>query len=155
MKNSKASKTTEKTSVLHTLLHRIIYPGSLIYTVLCTVFYIAGAAFDYNTQQMVLSRKSGFLLLAFSFILASANNLFKSKNLHISLKIFLHYVITSLSFYVLFISVSGYDPGRSSTMILLLVYTVIYFSVCATVLIIRGHNKNKKIASSDYKSIYN
>lgn len=158
MKKTDTGKSAvKKPSFWSTLLHRVLYPASLIYTALTMLFYLCGPMFDLSDRHMVLTRTSGFLLLVFSLAFSVANNLLtmKKPSLHISLRIFLHYAITTLSFYVLFLSISGYDAGRSSTIILMLVFTVVYFLICGTILAVRSSMKKSAIESSDYRSIYN
>ncbi len=139
------------------LLLKIVYPASALYTALTMIFYICGPLFDLADRHMVLTRTSGFLLFAFSFIFTAANLILtmKKPSLHISLRIFLHYAICLISFYVLFIDLTDYDAGRSSTIILLVAFSVVYFAICGAILGIRGAKKKSAIDASDYRSIYN
>ncbi len=138
------------------LLHKLIYPASLFYTAITMLFYLCGAVFDLNDRQMVLSRKSGFLLFAFSVIIALANLILTEKKLklHISLRIVIHYAALLLSFYVLFLNIAEYDAGQSSTIIILAAFSLVYFIVCGTVFAVRGAKKKAAEDAAEYKSIY-
>lgn len=158
MKKNDNKKTVEATpSFGKQLLLKIIYPGSALYTALTMIFYLCGPLFDLADRHMVLTRTSGFLLFAFAFIFTAANLILTMKKpaLHISLRIFLHYAICLISFYVLFIDLTDYDAGRSSTIILLVAFTVVYFAICGTILAVRGIKKKSAIEASEYRSIYN
>lgn len=154
--NSKTPKAVEKESFWKLLLKRVIYPSSLIYTVMTMLFYLCAPLFDLTDRYMVLTRKSGFLLLVFALITSLANIVLTQKrfDIHISLRIVIHYAAMLISFYVLFLSISGYDAGRSSTIILLFVFSLVYFIICGIVLAIRGAAKKASIDASEYKRIY-
>ncbi len=154
--NPNTSIKSEKQSFWKLLLTKVIYPSSLIYTVLTMIFYLCGPLFDLTDRYMVLTRKSGFLLLVFAIITSVANIVLTQKkyNLHISLRVTIHYTAMLISFYILFLSVSGYDAGKSSTIILLFVFSIIYFIICGIVFAIRGKAKRVRIDSSEYKRIY-
>lgn len=154
--NSKTPIKSEKQSFWKLLLSKVIYPASLIYTALTMIFYLCGPLFDLTDRYMVLTRKSGFLLLAFALITSIANIILTQKkyDIHISLRVTIHYAAMLISFYILFLSVSGYDAGKSSTMILLFVFSLVYFIICGIVFAIRGKTKRARIDSSEYKRIY-
>ncbi len=150
------TEATVKISPLTYIKNRIFYPTCMIYTLINIFFYLCGTAFDLEDRHMVLTRGSAFLIILFSFILALSNLILTAKKprLHISLRVFLHYVITTLSFYILFLSISGYEAGTSSTIIILLVFTIVYFAIIGTVFAVKGTAKKSRIDSSEYKSIY-
>ncbi len=158
MKNQKETKNVKnKVSFGSAVLTRVIYPASLIYTAFTMLFYLFGSLFDLETRHMVLSRKSGVLLFVFALITALANIVLTEKKLklHISLRVTIHYFAMLLSFYVLFLNISGYDAGKSSTIILLAAFTVLYFTVCGIVFALLGAKKKARSDASEYKSIYN
>ncbi len=157
MKNkTKTTSVSEKVTFPKLVLNKVIYPASLIYTALTMIFYLCGPLFDLADRHMVLTRKSGFLLLVFAIVTATANIVLTQKKytMHISLRIVIHFAAMLISFYVLFLSISGYDAGKSSTMILLLVFTVLYFVVCGIIFAIRGAKKKARTDASEYKRIY-
>lgn len=155
MKNTK-NQPQQKQSVLKNILFKFLYPATAYYTVITMFFYLCGVFFDLSDRHMVLTRSSAFLILLFSFVAVAANLLLKTDipKLHIAVKIFIHYVLYTLSFFFIFIKIAEYDAGTSSTIILVLVFSVIYFLICGIVFAIRGALKKSENASSDYRSIY-
>ena len=155
MKKSESAKTPER-SFFKSFIYRIFYPTAAFYTLITMFFYLCGVFFDLSDRHMVLTRSSAFLILLFSFIIVLANMVLTEKKLklHIALRVVIHYVITALSFFILFIKIAEYDAGTSSTIIILLVFTVVYFLICGAVLGIRSAGKKARIDSSEYKSIY-
>lgn len=155
MKN-KTAPVQKKESFGKLVMSKVIYPASFIYTALTMIFYLCGSLFDLSDRHMVLSRKSGVLLFVFALITALANIVLTQKKyaMHISLRVAVHYAAMLISFYILFLSVSGYDAGKSSTMILILAFSVLYFTVCGIVFAVRGAAKKARTDASEYKRIY-
>ncbi len=136
------------------ILNRIIYPTSLYFTVIILILYIGGSALDHGNTNMIPRLSTVLIVLAFSFILNVANIILTVKRLHISLRIVIHYLLTAVSFFVLFVVSSDYEPSNGFTIILVLAYTLIYALICAAVFAVRSARKRRAADSAEYKSIY-
>lgn len=149
-------KKTQKSSLFKSFIDRIFYPTAAFYTLINMFFYLCGTFFDLSDRHMVLTRSSAFLILLFSFFVVLANLVLTEKKLklHISLRILIHYLVCTLCFFLLFIKIAEYDAGTSSTIIILIVFTVVYFLICGTVLGIKGALTKSRNDCSEYKSIY-
>ena len=143
-----------KNSKLLNIIKQLIYPTCLFYTVFTVVFYSAGTLFDSADTTMIPKLKTIFLILLFSFILNLANNLLRIKKLSLALRITLHFILTGVSFFFIFIMMSSYKAGTSITIILILCYTLLYFAICGIYFLITGMKKASANEASEYKSIY-
>lgn len=136
------------------IVNKIIYPTSLFFTIITLILYIGGASMSYGHTNMIPRLGTILMVLAFSFVLSIANIIMQTKKLHISLRVALHFVMTAVSFFVLFINASDYDAGSAFTIVLMIAYTAVYALICALVLGIRSAIKKSHIESSEYRSIY-
>ncbi len=136
------------------LLYRLIYPTALYFTVITVILYAAGAAISYGNTNLIPTLETIFTVLAFSFMLSLANLLLSYQKLNFAFRIALHYIITSVSFIVLFITASGKDPRSSITLILFLLYALVYAAVCSAILLTKSAKRKSEIKSSEYNSIY-
>ncbi len=136
------------------VLDKIIYPTSLYFTLATLALYIGGTAFGTVNQNMIPTLRTELLVLALCLIFNAANLILTAKKLHMALRIAIHYVITALSFFILFINTSENKPGGSLTIILLLVYSVIYAAVAVTFFSVNSAARRSKNDKSEYESIY-
>ena len=141
-------------TTFNNILTKIIYPTSLYFTVILLILYIGGAALDHGNTNMIPTLSTVCLVLAFSFILNIANLILTVKKLHISLRVAIHYVLTAVSFFVLFINSSDYEPSSGFTIVLMLSYTAIYALICIIIAAVRSAKKRHDTETSEYKSIY-
>lgn len=136
------------------ILYRLIYPTSLYFTVVTFILYIGGAVISHDNMNMIPTLRTIIIVLLFSFIINLANMVLTVKKLHLSLRIAIHYAATAVSFFILFINASDYNPGSGFTIVLMLAYTFVYAVICAVVLGVRSAHKKSEIESSEYRSIY-
>ena len=143
-----------KKDKLFDIICRIVYPTALYFTVVTLLLYIIGAAVSDGASNMIPTLRTILIIFGFSLVFNLANMILTAKKLHISLRITLHFVITALAFYILFINASDYNVNGSFTIVLLLIYTVVYAAICAVVLAVRSASRKTKIESSEYRPIY-
>ncbi|MGN1345623.1 MAG: hypothetical protein ACI4V1_02460, partial [Eubacteriales bacterium] len=89
----------------------------VFYTFFVTALYLLGVYVDSNwvpTLHMIFS------LLLFSFVLAAANFFLFSDRLVFALRLLLHYVITSVIFYIVFVLWGGFQANGGSVLTALL-----------------------------------
>lgn len=115
------------------LLKKIISQACVFYTVLITATFLLGAFVDSSwlpKPSMVLA------LLVFSLILAAGNSFLFSDRLVFPLRLLIHYIATTIVFYIVFVLWGGYRDNGGSVITVLLVYTFAY-GICA--LIVAGY----------------
>lgn len=95
----------------------------VFYTFFITALYLLGVYVDSHwvpTLHMVFS------LLLFSFVLAAANSFLFSNRLVFTLRLLIHFVTTSIVYYIVFVLWGGYQANGGSVLTALLVYAFVY-----------------------------
>ena len=133
------------------VLKRLVYPTSVIYTVITLALYIAGS---FIGKGKIPTLRTVLLVLAFSFVISLAGMILAAKRLHLALRVAIHYAMLASSFFGLFFLAADFDPSRGLSIISFFAFTLIYASVCATVFAVRGHAKKSRADRAEYKSIY-
>ncbi len=140
-------------------LKKMVCHACVFYTFFITALYLLGVYVDSNwvpTLHMV------FALLLFSFVLAAANSFMFSDKLIFALRLLIHYILTTIVFYIIFILWGGFQANGGSVLTALLVYSFAYL-ICALIIFmyryitaeIRTSNQKYKNAfeeKNEYKS---
>lgn len=123
----------------------------VFYTFLITSVYLLGVSIDSHwipTTNMVLA------LLVFSAALAAANSFLFSDKLIFPLRLIIHYAVTTLVFYIVFVLWGGYKDNGGSVLTVLAVYTFAYILCAVIVVIYRWLTAETRAAKSDYKEVF-
>lgn len=132
-------------------LYCFLYPTSLIFTVLSVVFYIASNRLseDDATKQYALLM---LLVFVYAMILAAFTLVFRTKK-NAVVKTIIHYALILASLLlILFVLTDAFST--SSSLIIIGVFTAIYWIVAIPSLIIYTKKKAKENENQDYKGMF-
>lgn len=130
-------------------LYNIVYPASLIYTVISALFFIVS---KYTLGGDTTTATLMIVVLVFSVIHAYILGIFRTKLPYI-VRTLIHYAIVTASLLILFgIAGSAFSP--SSVVLILSFYTVIYLVIAIPVLIALYKKKAKEDEAKEYKSSF-
>lgn len=121
------SKLRKQLSALKTVL----CGACVLYTFFITALYILGYYIDKSyvpTLQMAMS------LLLFSAVLSALNSFLFSDRLVFALRLLIHYVSTTIIFYIVFVLWGGFQESGGSVLTALLLYTFVYV-ICALIIL--------------------
>ena len=123
------------------------------FTLLTLFLFVIGSAIP--TFGNAIAVTTVLVLFAFSFLLACANLLLNIKHIAYPLRLFLHYLASLLTFYVLFVVVLMQAKGISTVLTDLLLFTFLYAVVMGAFLLFKhaleGKAQGKK---AGYEQIY-
>lgn len=110
------------------LIKKICTSACVIYTFLITAVFLLGV---YINPAWLPTVNMVFSLLLFSLILSCANKFLFSDCLIFSLRLLIHYAVTTVCFCIVFVFWGGYKANGGSLITVFLVYTFAYvvFSV--------------------------
>lgn len=135
-------------------IKKVILNACVIYTIMLTAVYTLGAFVNSSwipTVRMVYS------CLAFSIILSALNSFLFSDMLVFALRLLIHFISSSVIFYVLYIVWGGYKSNGGSTLTALLVFVFVYVLCAAIVGIFKYLFPDKKSNDkqiNEYKPIF-
>lgn len=132
-------------------LNNVIYPASLIYTIITAIFYIASSRMTSDSG----TKTYAFLMLAilvYAVILALMFGIFRTKLPYI-VRTLIHYLMVAGSMLILF-AMAGSSFSPSSVVVILGILTLIYALIAIPVLIILYRKKSKENESKEYKSTF-
>lgn len=133
------------------ILKYVIYPASLIYTVLSAVFYIA-SRFLSTDEATVSYATLMLLLLLYAVVLALFTLVFTTKKSPI-VKTVIHFCLTLGSLlFILFVLTNAFST--SSILIIIGVFTAVYLIVAVPTLIVIYKRKEKENESKEYKGMF-
>jgi len=140
-------------SRLKTLLKikKILTQACVFYTVLITAVYLLGTTLDSSwipTPAMVAA------LLIFSAVLAASNAFLFSDKLVFPLRLLLHYIMTSVVFYIVFVLWGGYRNNGGSVLTVLLVYTFAYVLCAVIVGVYRWLTAELRTSHTEYTDVF-
>ena len=128
------------------LLYRIIYPASLIFSVISIIIYSIWASDDEVNSTAVLF----FVLAAYALFVAFVSCIFHTEMI-MPLKLIIHFGALFLSLCI-FCAIGKFS---SSTVAWILgIFTVAYIAVCVPALIISGKKKKEQSDKKDYKNLF-
>jgi len=130
-------------------LNHVVYPTSLIYTVISVLFFIISKytlGGDTTTATLML------VVLVFSVIQAYFLGIFRTKLAYIARTI-IHYAMVIASLLVLF-GMAGSAFSASSIMLIITFFTVFYLVIAIPTLIVLYKKQAKANESKEYKSSF-
>lgn len=132
-------------------LKKTISGACVFYTFFITALYLLGVCVDVHwvpTLQMVLS------LLIFSFVLSAANSFLFSDKLIFSIRLLLHFVITTTVFYTVFVIWGGFQANGGSVLAALFVYLIVYLLAALMVFLYRYLIAEFRISTKKYENTF-
>jgi len=132
-------------------LKKTLGSACVFYTFFITALYLLGV---YVAPNWVPTLHMVFSLLLFSFVLAAANSFLFSDRLVFSLRLLIHYVTTTVVFYIVFVLWGGFQANGGSVLAALLVYSFVYL-ICALLLFMyRYVTAESRTAKQEYKQAF-
>lgn len=123
----------------------------VFFTFFVTALYLLGVYVDSNwvpTLNMIFS------LLLFSFVLSASNSFLFSDKLVFSLRMLIHYVITTVVFYIIFVLWGGFQSNGGSVLTAILVYSFAYLICAIFVFMYRYVTAGLRRSNEGYSSIF-
>lgn len=130
-------------------LKKTLTQACVFYSVLFTAVYLLGVFVDSHwvpTLHMVLA------LLAFSVILAAANSFLFSDRLVFSLRLLIHFAVTAVLFYIVFVLWGGYQANGGSVLTVLLIYTFAYVLCAVIICVTRWLTAELRRSEAEYRN---
>lgn len=133
------------------LTRKIVYPTALIYTLLSFVLLIFMTVIDNSKPAITLHTAGTFLLL--SLLISVCNLLFTLRQFSMLTRALLHFPAVLISITAVLLLDGGYDLTVNS-LILIIVYTVLYLVIVPPVLLIGAKLHHKSVEEKTYTSIF-
>ena len=131
------------------IVKKILCDACVYNTVAVLLLYSVGILLP-NGSGLIPKLQYLYMILLFSVLLSIANRLLLSEKLNAFLRTVIHFICVAAVFYVIFIVWGGFSKSGSTTILILLAYTVIYFIFTAVYYIFRAvRRKNKADVSDD------
>ncbi len=94
------------------------------------------------------------LFYPLAFCICLATDIIRSDKFKIETKVFLHFLLFSLSFFVCFMGPNLGAISSSTLLIIAFVYVIVYFASMITFLIIKSKKKKASDKNKEYKKVY-
>lgn len=133
-------------------LKKIFTQSCVFYSFLITAVYLLGSFVD--SSWLPKPSMIGALLL-FSVVLAIENSFLFSNKLVFSLRLLIHYIVTTIVFYIVFVVWGGYKNNGGSVLTVLLVFTFAYVLCAIIVAVYRYLTAELRKDNSEYKQLFN
>ena len=127
-------------------IKKVLCGTCVLYTFFITALYILGYYID---KSYVPTLRMAMSLLLFSAVLSALNSFLFSDRLVFALRLLIHYVSTTIVFYIVFILWGGFQKSGGSVLTALLLYTFVY-AICALIILMfryltaESRNSSKK-----------
>lgn len=140
------------------LFKKILTNGCVYYTVIITAFYTFGLLAE-NGSQWIPTLRIAYSLLGFSLCFSALNELLKKRKFGFAPKLFLHFGISALVYFLLFVLGGGFHQNGGSILAAMLVFSAVYALGAVIVLLFRwlfglGTKETKPKKADEYKSIF-
>ncbi len=135
-------------------IKKVVLNACVIYTVMLTAVYTLGA---FVNSSWIPSVRMVYSCLIFSTVLSALNSFLFSDCLVFPLRLLIHFVSSSIIFYILYIVWGGYKSNGGSILTALLVFVFAYVLCGAIVGIYRYLFPEKKKANAEnetYNSLF-
>lgn len=127
---------------------KILLPACLIHTF---ITFLMMWISDFDAIQI---NRAGLVFL-FSLTVAFSNRIFDLKKMNILLRATLHFIFMTLSFVIFMLYGSGnFSKNSSGSMLLLVVYVVIYLLIAPVFVYLIYRKEKKMIQEVEYQRIY-
>ena len=118
--------------------------------IFCVIFaFIAIFVLSMDKSEGLYSLGQTFLFFIFALIFAFANVIMRTKSLSFGLRLFLHFLITALGFYLCFMLYMGMQGTQ--LLVGLFLYSVVYFIAALSIVLLVSRFRKIKNAHSDYE----
>ena len=141
------NKMTIKKFIKQWLLHACVY-----FTLLMVVYTAIAAIVNVNDDTLLLDAGRCALFFVFALLLAVANTFFSFENMHVALKVIIHYAVTVAGFYACFLL--PLSMQASGVLVGLALFSVIYFVILGLWALFKSRYQRNKENAEAYQSKY-
>ncbi|MBE6717940.1 MAG: hypothetical protein E7574_01620 [Ruminococcaceae bacterium] len=136
-------------------LSNLFKSSCVVFTAVVFSFYILQRLITKDQGNWGLDLMDLFLVLLTSIWFTATNVFLTNKKLNIILRVAMHFVSSTLGFYLIFIYLTGYAKKSSNAFLLVIAFAVAYIIVAVAILAIRNFIIKKKTQDKEkYESIY-
>lgn len=135
-------------------LKKILSDGCIFYTVITLVLYTGGMLFSTVEREWIPTLGMMFTVLLFSVLFSAANYVVIHTKLTAVLKLLLHFAVTTVIFYVLFILWGGFAARGSAVLVILLTYTLVYAIAALVFFAVRRVRASVKNTDAKYENLF-
>jgi len=136
------------------VIKRILSHACVYFTVGSLGLYTLGMLFSGIEREWIPTLKMMYMVLVFSVLFASVNEIVRHPTLPGVLKTLIHYAATTVIFAVVFIVWGGFSGTPSSVLVILLAYTLVYAIFALIFYLIHNVFAIRKSNSSAYTSLF-
>ncbi len=123
------------------------------FTILTLFLFLIGSAFPEFGNAIEV--KTILVLFAFSFFVACANLILSTKKFPMGLRVLLHYLISLLTFYALFVTIAMQATEMRTILSALILFSIFYaFFMGGAVLFRHSLKQALKTDKKEYQKIY-
>ncbi len=108
------------------ILSKIITHGCVYYTIVSLLLYLGGLLFSTIEREWIPTLDMLLLLLLFTLSFSAANQMVLLAKIPTAVKLLIHYAVTLLVFYIVFIRWGGFSDSGSAVLVLLFAFTLVY-----------------------------
>jgi len=131
-------------------IKNVILVGCLYYAVVSILIYALSLLLVQH--EMVPTFSSLCMILAASISISVLNGIFRAEKFPPFLRLVVHYVLSTVVFYAIFILASGLHTRERIIVIYLVLYTIIYAIVVFIAFMIKRFISEKKLSKKEYKN---
>ena len=115
-----------KSQKVFSVLSKIITHGCVYYTLASLLLYVGGLLFSTIEREWIPTLDMLLLLLLFTVSFSAVNQMVLHTKLPAALKLLIHYAVTLLIFYIVFVWWGGFSDSGSAVLVLLFGFTLVY-----------------------------
>ena len=108
------------------LCGKILSRACIWFTVLTLALYTGGMIVSGIEREYIPTLKMVWMVLVFGIVFETANQLVLKSKLAAPLKLVIHFAVTAIVFFIVFILWGGYTARPSSVLVILIVFTLLY-----------------------------
>ncbi len=123
----------------------------VFYTFFITALYLLGVYVD---SHWIPTLHIVFSLLLFSLVLSAANSFLFTDRLVFSLRLLIHFMVTTFVFYIIFVVWGGFQANGGSVLTALLVYAFVYLICALIVFMYRYLTAEMRTSAKSYENAF-
>lgn len=132
------------------LIKKILVQSCVFFTIATALYSIVVMTIYVDDTQVLLDASRVLLFFVASFLLACANGVFKIERIHVALRFFIHYLLSTFAFCsCLMLPIS---PEPSTMTVGIVIFSVTYLIITGIVALFRTRYKSLSSEKKEYKS---
>ena len=142
-------------TMIKKIFNNIICPTCIFYTIISLFIGVTSFTLDRTIPAIPISNL--LVIAAFSLFLSIINLIFKIKTLNVYIRIPIHYIVSTVSLYLVLLIAAGdiVTNTKNIRLVMLLMYSIVYVITTVVYICIKETRKKPKTTKSeDYEKIY-